>query len=326
MGGLEAWDFVLSEVVGKRERAREASFAPALPDARPSRPSRARVLALAAAAGVLALVLLAPAAAATVTVEDVLLPERTMAGKTFPVSLTLRNDGATPRSVYLFAALYDKDAAGGPCGASASPRFRTFTHLVQEAVNVPARGSVAYPDADDEWLQLYGSEDVDAEPQVEELCIFVANASSTQAIQYESFESLDLSVRGVNAAPTASFTWDPEVPGATRDVRFSAEGSDLDGDPVAFSWDFGYVGASGRARASGATATTFFFPPGEYVVTLTASDGLEDTQVARTIGVVEAGSEPTPATASTGGGGREIPASAAVAIASLAVARLMRRR
>lgn len=281
-------------------------------------PTLAPALAIA-----LALVLLAPAAAATVTVRDVVVPERTMAGKPFPLSITLVNDGG-PRSVYVFAALYDKDAPGGPCGAAADPRFKRFTHQVQQAIPVPARATLVYPDADDAWLQLYTRDDVGPEPAVEELCVFVANASvGQQAIQYESFERVDLAVRGVNAIPTGSFAWDPQTPGATRDVRFRAEGSDADGDPVSFAWDFGYVGASGRARATGPSATTFFYPAGDYVVTLTLSDGLESATLTRTITVAEAGSEPPPANG--GAGGREIPAPLLVTLVALALALRPRR-
>lgn len=262
---------------------------------------------------------LAPTAAATVTIHDVVLPERTMAGKPFPVSLTLANGENVARRVFLFAALYDKVEGEGPCGSSADPRFDTFTHLVQETIDVPAGASVPYPDADDTWLHLYREEHVDPSPEIAEFCLFVANASAArQMIDYESFSSLDLSVRGVNAAPTASFTWHPETPEATEDVRFEAEGDDADGDPVTFAWDFGHVNTSGRARATGATPTTFFFPPAEYTVTLTASDGLEETPVARTITIV-------PETADAPDDGFDIPLPALVALAALAIAARRRR-
>lgn len=264
---------------------------------------------------------LAPTAVATVTIHDVELPERTMAGKTFPVSLVLSNGESVARRVYLFAALYDKVEGEGPCGPSTDPRFDAFTHLVQEAIEVPAGATVPYPDADDVWLHLYRAEHVDPEPGTAELCLFVANATiARQAIDYESFVSLDLSVRGVNAQPTASFTWEPERPEATRDVRFEAEADDADGDPVALRWDFGHLNASGRARATGATPTTFFFPHGDYVVTLYASDGLEETEVARTITVVRKGEAPPD------DGGFEIPLAPVAALLALALAAAWVRR
>lgn len=265
--------------------------------------------------------LIVPTATAAITIERVEVPERTMADKPFPVNVTLANDGEA-RSVYLFAALYERQGGAGPCGSAADPRFRTFTHLVQEAVRVPARTSIVYPDADDQWLQRYSRRDVEAAPATAELCIFVANATTAQRqIDYETFATTTLPVRGINAKPIASFAWDPERPGATRDVRFRAEGSDADGDPVRFAWDFGHINASGRARAQGAVATTFFYPPGDYVVTLTASDGLEESTTARTITIVAAGEEAPPRR------GLEVPGAAAlVAIVAILVASRTRRR
>ncbi|HET6404841.1 MAG TPA: PKD domain-containing protein [Candidatus Thermoplasmatota archaeon] len=265
--------------------------------------------------------LLIPTASAAVRIDDAVLPERTMAGKPFPVNLTLTNDGREPRTVWLFAALYERQEGAGPCGPAVGGRFKTFTHLLQENVRIPAGATIAYPDGDDRWLHLYRSEHVAPAPALAEFCVFVANASQGQMLQYESFRSFELPVRGVNAKPTASFTWSPERPGATQDVAFRAEGSDADGDPVTFSWDFGHLNASGRARAVGSSPTTFFYPPGDFVVTLTASDGLEETQVARTIAVGEAPARQTPAR-----GPFDVPLPALVALAALALAARARRR
>jgi len=264
------------------------------------------------------LVLMMPTAAAAVSVDRVVVPDRTLAEKPFPVSVTLVNDGEA-RSVHLFGALYRREEGAAPCGPATGTRFRAFTHIVQDTVELPARSTTQYPPEGETWLHRYRREHVQPEPRVEEFCVFVANATRGPVIEYEDYATTRLSVRGVNAKPVASFTWEPERPGATQDVRFQAEGSDADGDPVTFAWDFGYLGAGGRARGEGASPTTFFYPAGEYVVTLRASDGLEETQVSRTITVVEA------ARAEDRPGGLQIPVAAWLAIGALALAAFRRR-
>lgn len=268
----------------------------------------------------LLLILLAtPTAAAAIRVDEIEVPERTMADKPFPVRVRVTNDGDA-RDVHFFGALYRAEAGAAPCGPSTGGRFQTFTHLVNERVRIPARSSFVYPD-EGEWLHRYAREDVEAAPRTDELCVFVANATvAQQAIQYEAYGTVPLPVRGVNAIPTASFSWDPETPRATRDVTFRAEGTDADGDPVGFRWDFGHLNASGRARAEGPRPTTFFFPAGEYVVTLTASDGLEETSVARTVTVIAADA-PSPDE-----GAWDVPLAGWVPLVALVVALSLRRR
>lgn len=241
----------------------------------------------------LAALLAAPTAGATVTVEDVVVPERTMANQAFDVRVTLANNGPAA-TVYLFGALYVGE--GGPCGASDGGRFRTFTHLVQEAVLVPTNGRVDYPAPGERWQHRYQPEDTPGEPSVEELCILVARSATGPQLEYESYRSTPLSVRATNAPPEASFTWSPASPVVAQDARFAASGTDADGDPIVFRWDFGHVNATGRAVAEGADATHFFYPEGEYVVTLVATDGLQETRVQRTVTVVAAADPPAAVT------------------------------
>ena len=73
-----------------------------------------------------------------------------------------------------------------------------------------------------------------------------------------------------NAAPTASFTMSPggaAVASATV-LTFTASGSDPNGDPVSFAWQFG-DGQTG----SGQTVTHSFASAGAFNVVLTATDG-----------------------------------------------------
>lgn len=73
-----------------------------------------------------------------------------------------------------------------------------------------------------------------------------------------------------NRPPTATATVSPAgVPIASATVvTFTASGSDPDGQPVSFSWQFG-----DGATASGATVSHTFATAGSYNVVLTASDG-----------------------------------------------------
>lgn len=260
-----------------------------------------------------ALILLVPTAAAAVTVESIVVPPRTAAAHPFDVNVTLANDGAA-RSVFLFGALYD---AGSGCGPAAGPGFRTFTHMVQEQVDLAANSVTPYPTVGDRWLHRYDSNDADAEPTTLELCVFVANASSGPVIDYESFATTPLSVRPTNAVPEVSFTWTPESPSVGETVTFAATGSDADGDPLAFAWDFGHFVASGRAVAEGARVTLAFHSAGEYAITLAASDGLDVTHATRVVDVGVPGEEPE----------RSIPAPAlALLTLALAGASRLRRR
>lgn len=242
---------------------------------------RSRACSLVRAAWVLlGLVLLAPMAQAAVTVENVKVPERTAAARPFPVSMSLFNDGPA-RTVTLMAALYEFRDGEGPCGPATDARFRTFTHLSQERVDLPANARIAWPPEGRSWIQRYDARDVPARPDTMELCVFVARNAPGPQLDYEAFASVPLSVRAVNAPPTGAFSWSPETASATDDVVFSATGSDADGDPLAFRWDFGHANATGRAVATGPRAVHFFYPEGDYVVTLVVSDGMDETPVER---------------------------------------------
>lgn len=266
----------------------------------------------------MALPLSLPVAAAAITVEEVVVPERTAAGKPFGVEVRLHNDGPA-RSVHLFGALY-ADGPGSPeCGPTSDPSFRTFTHVVQETIEVPAEGELVHPPPGERWLHRYEAQHAGAEPSDAQLCVFVAEARSGPVIQYEAYGVQTLSVRARNAPPQPSFTFEPTRPGSTEEVRFRAEAEDADGDPVAFSWDFGRFDASGRARAEGPTATHAFYPEGEYVVTLTASDGIDDVPLARTLAV-------GPAREASGDEDRGLPLPAVWLVLALCVGALAARR
>ena len=70
-----------------------------------------------------------------------------------------------------------------------------------------------------------------------------------------------------NRPPTVRAAADPGSGEAPIDVRFSAEGSDPDGDTLPYEWDFGDGG-----QAFGAQATHRYSAPGDYTATVTVTD------------------------------------------------------
>lgn len=257
--------------------------------------------------------LLLPHAAALGEVVDLVSvapPERTLADRPFEAEATLRNKAAEARTVLLLAALYAPDA--NPCGPATGPGFRQFTHLVQERIPL-APGETRVVKA---WAHAYRASSVQAAPAEAEWCAFVAEDAG-ERIEYLDYERVPLPVRGVNAAPTADFTWTPREPRATQDVTFQATGRDADGDPVTFRWDFGHANASGRRPVEGAVAGHFYYPEGAYVVTLTVSDGLDEAVVTRTLTVLPEAAPPED---------RDAPLPLILPLAALALAGLARAR
>jgi PKD repeat protein len=70
-----------------------------------------------------------------------------------------------------------------------------------------------------------------------------------------------------NRPPTVRASADPLSGNAPLDVRFSAEGTDPDGDPLVYEWSFG-----DGASAFGAQATHRYLAAGNYTATVTATD------------------------------------------------------
>ena len=70
-----------------------------------------------------------------------------------------------------------------------------------------------------------------------------------------------------NAAPTVTATADPLTGTAPLTVAFSANGTDADGDPLAYSWDFD-DGATSLRQSPDHT----YLEPGTYMATVTVTD------------------------------------------------------
>lgn len=266
---------------------------------------------------ILVALVVVPIASAAVTVSHIEVPPRTAAGKPFGVSVVLDNDGPA-RDVHLFGALYTRDDGQAPCGPATGGSFRTFTHIVQETVHLAANAETTHPREGQRWLHRYETEHAGASPSDEEFCVFVAAATGGPVIQYEAYAATLLSVRARNAAPQPSFSVDPVRPEVGRDAMFRATAVDADGDPISFAWDFGRFDASGRAVGEGETASHAFYPEGDHVVTLTASDGIDSVPLARTITVMPASAEED--------GRSSIPSASWLVFASAVVAHLLRRR
>lgn len=264
------------------------------------------------------LLLFAGPAHAAVTVEEIVVPERTAAGKAFDVVVRLQNVGPA-RDVHLFGALYAPVDGKAPCGPTTDPSFRTFTHVVQVTIALPADAEVVHPPEGERWLHAYDPKDAPATPADHELCVFVAAATGGPVIQYEAYGVATLSVRARNAPPQPAFRVETPTPTVSRPVTFVAEAVDSDDDPVTYTWDFGRFDATGRARAEGERVTHAFYPEGEYTVTLTATDGIDAVPLARTIVISAAGDEQTERASRT-------PLGAWLAPLAVGLALVLRRR
>jgi len=80
---------------------------------------------------------------------------------------------------------------------------------------------------------------------------------------------------GVWAYPHADFTFEPQVPHITENVKFDASASTPNGgDVVSYEWDFG-----DDTNASGMIVTHHYAKAGNYTVTLTVTDSEEKWDV-----------------------------------------------
>ena len=96
---------------------------------------------------------------------------------------------------------------------------------------------------------------------------------------------------GDNSAPQASFGWNC----VGLDCTFDATATDPDGDPFTYAWEFGDGGTSTAEDPSHSYAEG-----GDYVVTLTVDDGIDQTVVTHTVGVSSPPGENNPPTVSFG--------------------------
>lgn len=103
-----------------------------------------------------------------------------------------------------------------------------------------------------------------------------------------------VTARMPNRAPVASFA----VTGADLGYSFDATASaDADGDALTYRWSFG-----DGATATGPTASRVYARGGEYVVTLTVSDGKTSSTASKTVTAREPNRAPVASIRATGGG------------------------
>lgn len=265
-----------------------------------------------------------------VDISAVAVPDRTVADHAFPVQVTLENLGSSSITVELMGALY-RSGSSTPCGSAQSERFVSFTQMFQGRLTLAPHERAVYPaQGATPWSHRYPAQEAPPTPATWEFCIFALRPENTQQVQYLDYHAVPLAVRATNTPPHASFSWSPVAPGATEPVRFEAKVEDADGDPVTARWDFGHVNATGRATATGATATHRFYPEGSYTVTLTVSDGFSEASFTRTVDVGPEPPTPTTLVDTPAGGDRDagtpgfgVPLAVLAALAALS---LVRRR
>lgn len=94
-----------------------------------------------------------------------------------------------------------------------------------------------------------------------------------------------------NHAPTVSAAVNPKTGTAPLSVNFSASGSDPDGDPITYDWDFG----DGSPHSTSANPSHVYSKPENWVATVTVSDNR---------GMGTKASVPVPVTSAGGGGSK----------------------
>ncbi len=118
---------------------------------------------------------------------------------------------------------------------------------------------------------------------------FTVSGAGSHRVQYrstdaagnaEEIKSVDFSIGGgaENRPPTVTASANVASGTAPLAVQFSAAGSDPDGGPLEYAWDFGDGG-----RATGASAAHTYAQPGDYTATVTITDvgGLRTTASVR---------------------------------------------
>jgi PKD domain-containing protein len=248
--------------------------------------ARARSRPMRAAA--LLVLLILPAAGLTVRqqgegervdITAVTMPAQVLVGRTFYADVTVHNAQPTPQALLLFTVLYDGPLPGSvPCdGARANQRISRFEKSVQlqPAETATVRGEASF------WghvvnASLAGEGDYEA-------CVWARMArcpEGTIEACLLDHEPRPLRVRAVNAPPRVTLRAEPDGGSVGTEFQFTASATDADGDPVAFTWDFG-DGVLGE----GARVAHRYARPGTYGVTLHATDGVETTQERLTLSV-----------------------------------------
>ncbi len=109
-----------------------------------------------------------------------------------------------------------------------------------------------------------------------------------------------ITVNHVNHAPTANANG--PYSGRVRDpIQFTGSGSDPDGDPITFAWDFGDGGA-----ASGQNPTHTYPNAGIFTITLTVADPFAGIAISQTTATVAIGLEITALSPASGAVGTDV--------------------
>ncbi|HEY3321297.1 MAG TPA: kelch repeat-containing protein [Planctomycetota bacterium] len=119
------------------------------------------------------------------------------------------------------------------------------------------------------------------------------------AVNDANYQGSASGVLVINAVPTVTASASPASGPVALDVPFSANGADIGGDALSYSWNFG----DGSAASTVQNPLHTYTAPGTYTATVTVSDGKGGTSTASvTVTVTAAGGQMAGSTDSDGDG------------------------
>lgn len=211
-------------------------------------------------------------------------PALAVAERPFYINVTVRNKEPVEHTVLLFATLYS-GSSDTPCeGSRALQPLSKF----QKSVSLGPRATERVEGEPAHWAQVVNGSRVPGDGSYE-VCVWarLAQCPAEQPVAacFMDFHNLQLAVRLRNEAPQVAARAEPVSGTTATSFRFTAEGSDPEGDPVHYRWDFG-DGSEGQ----GPRATHRFRLPGSYKVTLNATDGFDFAEARVVVQVAASGS------------------------------------
>lgn len=259
------------------------------------------------AALLLAALSVAPVALAQGTGERVdvagaQFPPFVVPGRTFYINVSVHNRDAAPHDVLLFMRVYD--GRGQACDEARAIDAPSRFH---KGVALAPGQEVRVEGEREHWGQVLNASRYAA--GVYEMCVWARLAqcpAGELAACLLDREPVFETVRLRNAPPTVRARAQPEEGPLPTRFAFTAQGSDADGDPLTYRWDFG-----DGEQAVGASVEHAYRGAGRFTARVNVTDGADFAEDRVTVVVREGG----------GGKGAPAPGVAALVLALMALAR-----